>query len=115
MQDQLLHPVPGILQWFFIRNIKDNTGCFRQVEVIVDNSPVPLLSCRIPEFEVVILALMSNFFEPVVDADGGFLRIVLALNISEKKSALSDGSSADNDGFKVPDYLLLISHIVNNR
>ena len=58
---------------------------------------------------------MGNFFEPIVDANGRFLRIVLAFDVSEKKSTLANSSSADNDGFKVPDYLLLISHIVNNR
>lgn len=58
---------------------------------------------------------MGDFFEPVVDADGRFLGIILALNVSEKEGTLSDSSSADNDGFEVSDDLLLISHIINDR
>ena len=40
---------------------------------------------------------MGDFFESVVDADGGFLRVVLSIDVAKQECAFADGGPADDD------------------
>ena len=50
---------------------------------------------------------MGNFFKPIVNANSRLLRIVLAVNIAQKQSTLSDCGAPDDYCFKVLEILLL--------
>lgn len=96
---ELLEPIFSIIEWVLVGKVEHNDTCFWESEVVIDNSSISLLSCRIPKFKIESSIRMTYFFEAIVDSDSWLLRIKLTINITDKESTFSNSWSSNYDSF----------------
>ena len=98
---ELLKPVFSIVEGILVCEVEHYHPSFRESEVVIDNSSVPFLSGGVPELKVESSIRMTDFFEAVVDANGGFLRIELSVNIADEESTFPNSWPTNDDGLVV--------------
>ena len=89
MHHQLLQPCFSVSQRVLVSEVEHHHCCLGQVEVIIDDGAVTFLSSGVPQLEVEGVALVLDFFEAVVNADGGLLRVVAAVDVAQQQGALA--------------------------
>lgn len=105
-------PIAHILEGTLVGQVENYDRSLGQVEVGIDNSPVPLLAGSVPDLEGEGVLAGGDLLEAVVDGHGGSLHHVLVVQVADQDAALAHARLADYDGLLVGQLASLICHVL---